>query len=152
MSITGADIKKIKAMTTEFLNMLYLNLDADVSADTNGVKINLKGDDAAIVIGFHGETLADLAYILSTLIKKKLGISERIKVDVAGYLDAKDKKIKEMTLRAIEKVRKSGFPESLEGLNSYERRVAHTIVESEGLVSESTGFGKERKLVVKPRA
>lgn len=150
MSVTGADLKKVKAVTADFLAKLGVDLEADVSANTDGVKINLTGKDSAIIIGYHGETLADLAYLLGLVIKKAIDKEDRVRIDVAGYLETKDKKIKEITLRAIEKVRKNGFPEDLVGLNAYERRVAHTVAAKEGFHSESTGFGKDRKIVIKP--
>jgi spoIIIJ-associated protein len=150
MSVTGGDLKKIKEIVEEFVEKMGVNLQVDTSGDINGVKINLNGPDSALMIGFHGETLTDLAYLISQIIKKRINKEERIRVDINGYLDNKDKKIKEITLKAIEKVRHSGFPEEINNMNSYERRIAHTVVANEGLASESRGFGKERKLIIKP--
>jgi spoIIIJ-associated protein len=48
-------------------------------------------------------------------------------------------------------VQTSGFPERLSGLNSYERRLVHSTVEKAGLVSESTGQGKDRLVIIKPK-
>lgn len=151
MSVTGGDLKKIKETTNEFISNLNVKLEAEVSGDINGIKINLNGKDSALLIGYHGETLGDFAYLLGLIIKKHVDKEERIRIDINGYMENKDKKIKEMTLRVVEKVKRSGFPESLTGLNAYERRVAHTVAANEGLVSESEGYGKDRVLVIKPR-
>ena len=151
MSITRADINKIKQIVDELLRLMKVQLESEVSADVVGIKINLVGKDSGIIIGYHGETLGDLAYIISLIVRNNIDKDISVRVDAGGYLKEKDRKLMEIGQRVIEKVRRNGFPENITGINSYERRVIHTLVEKEGLISESTGFGTERKLVIKPR-
>jgi spoIIIJ-associated protein len=148
--MTNADIKIAEETTAELLRGLRVSLKPEVSADTDGLKINLVGKDTPIIIGFHGETLFDFSYVLSNILRRKIDKQFILRVDAGDYLVNKDKRIAEMAEKAIEKVRRSGFPENLIGLNSYERRLVHSIVTKEGLTSESEGYGSERKLVIKP--
>jgi len=150
MSITNTDIKKTEEIATAMLKRLSVALKAEVSGDTEGIKVNLVGKDTPIIIGFHGETLADFSYILGSILRHKLDKQFMLRVDAGGYLAGKDKRITDIAEKAIEKVRRSGFPETLDGLNSYERRLVHSIVTKEGLISESSGYGHERKLTIKP--
>lgn len=150
MSITNADIKKTEEIASGMLKALGLGLKPEVSADTEGLKVNLVGKDTAIIIGFHGETLHDFSYILGNILRHQIDKEFTLRVDAGDYLKAKDKRLADMAEGAIEKVRRSGFPETLTGLNSYERRLVHSIVTREGLISESEGYGHERKLVIKP--
>jgi spoIIIJ-associated protein len=150
MPITNSDIKKTEAIASTMLKNLCVDLKAEVSGDTEGLKVNLVGKDTSILIGFHGETLADFSYILGSILRRKLDKPFILRVDAGGYLAGKDKRVTEIAERAIEKVRRSGFPETLDGLNSYERRLVHSVVTKEGLVSESIGYGHERKLTIKP--
>jgi len=150
MAITNTDIKKTEEVATALLSGLHVDLKPEVSGDTEGVKVNLVGKDTPIIIGFHGETLADFSYVLGNILRHKLDKHFPLRVDAGGYLVGKDKKITELAERTIEKVKRSGFPETLDGLNSYERRLVHSIVTREGLVSESIGYGHERKLTIKP--
>lgn len=150
MSITNTDIKKTEEVTSELLKGLLVDLKPEVSADTDGIKVNLVGKDTSIIIGFHGETLADFSYVLGNILRHKLDKQFSLRVDAGGYLAEKDKRIVGIAENATEKVKRSGFPETLAGLNSYERRLVHSIATREGLVSESIGYGHERKLVIKP--
>jgi len=150
MAITNADIRMTEEIASEMLKKLALSLKPEVSGDTEGIKVNLVGKDTAIIIGFHGETLADFSYVLGNILRHKLDKQFSLRVDAGGYMAGKDKKITEMAEKAIEKVRRSGFPETMAGLNSYERRLVHSVVTKEGLVSESIGYGHERKLTIKP--
>ena len=151
MAVKKTDVDKINKLTEEILANLNVDLKSQVSADLEGVHINLSGKDSALMIGFHGENLSALAYILGLLIRKQVSDEIHFKVDINDYLKEKDKKIRDMTQRAISKVRKSGFPEEIRDLNPYERRIAHMQVAKEGLLSESKGYGKERVFVVKPK-
>jgi spoIIIJ-associated protein len=150
MSINHADIKKTEEITLELLKLMKVSLSPEVSADTEGIKVNLVGKDTAIIIGFHGETLTDFSYVLGNILRHQLGKEFSLRVDAGEYLKTKDKRVTDIAEKAIEKVRRSGFPETLAGLNSYERRLVHGVVTKEGLTSESIGYGSERKLIIKP--
>jgi spoIIIJ-associated protein len=152
MSLNKATLDRIKKETENLLSLLGVKLESKVSADLDGVQINLSGTDSAIMIGRHGENLAAFAYLLSVILHKEIGREISIRVDINNYLKEKDKKITDMVLREIEKVKKSGFPEEMSGFNAYERRIAHTVVAKEGLLSESRGYGVDRILVIKPRS
>ena len=150
MSISHADITKTEEIASELLRLMKVGLKPEVSADTDGLKVNLVGKDTPIIIGFHGETLSDFAYVLGNILRHKLDKEFSLRVDAGEYLKNKDKRLTDMAEKAIEKVKRSGFPETLAGLNSYERRLVHSVVTKEGLVSESIGYGHERKLTIKP--
>lgn len=151
MSVTNADLKIISKIVEELTDGLRVDLKSEVSADLDAVKVNLKGKDSALLIGYHGDNLSAFSYLVNVLAKKKIDKDFKLKIDVGGYLEEKDRKIKNMILREVEKVKHSGFPEEVTGLNPYERRIAHMLVEKEGLMSESAGFGRERKLIIKPK-
>jgi spoIIIJ-associated protein len=151
MSVTKADLDKIKKETEKLLELLSVDLDCSASADLKGVLINLSGKDSAILIGFHGENLSSFAYLLGLILHRKFEKDIVFKVDVNGYLKEKDKKITEMVMRSIEKVQTSGYPEEISGFSPYERRLAHNLASKEGLDSESRGPSNNRILVIKPK-
>jgi spoIIIJ-associated protein len=151
MSITATDIKIIEEITTETLSLMKVSLRPEVSEEDGAVRVNLVGEDTSIIIGFHGETLADLSYVLGIAVRNQLDKNLIIRVDAGDYMKAKDSRIQTMADEAITKVQTSGFPERLSGLNSYERRLVHSTVEKAGLVSESTGQGKDRLVIIKPK-
>lgn len=150
MAIRSKEIKQVESLITEILSGMKLSLRPEVSADVSGIKVNLVGADTAIIIGYHGETLADFSYLVSIIVRKQLGNDVFVRIDVADYMKNKDKRIVDLALGAIGKVKKTGFPECLTSLNSYERRIVHSTVDKEGLDSESTGAGKDRTIVIKP--
>lgn len=151
MAVNKASLDKVKKETDKMLELLTLKVDSVVSADLSGVKIDLSGKDGALLIGYHGDNLSAFAYILSLILHKKISQDVTFRVDVNGYLKEKDRKITAIVAKAIEKVRRTSFPEEIPGFNAYERRLAHTLVAEEGLESESKGTLENRVLVIKPR-
>ncbi len=150
MSVNSKDLKKIEEMATAVLSGMKVSLKPEVSVADEAVKVELVGTDTAILIGFHGETLADFSYLLGIMVKRNLDKDIILRVDAAGYMAAKDARVREMAQKAIEKVQSSGFPENLTGLNSYERRLVHAEASHAGLTSVSEGYGRDRKIVIKP--
>ncbi len=150
MSVGHAEIKKVETIVADMLRWMRVSLSPNVSADTDGIKVDLAGNDSAIMIGFHGETLADFTYLVGIIVKNELGENIQVRIDTGGYLAGRDRRTKDLARKAIEKVKTSGFPETITGLNSYERRLVHAEANKEGLVSESTGTGRDRKIVIKP--
>lgn len=151
MPVTRASLNKIQKETDELLTLMNLKIESSVSADLDGVRIDLKGKDGALLIGYHGDNLSAFAYVLGLILHKNIDKELTFRVDVNSYLKEKDRKISDIVLKAIERVRSSNFPEEITGFNSYERRLAHTIVAKEGLDSESKGTLDNRILVIKPR-
>ena len=151
MTVTKASLNRIEEIVEKMLTYLGFKAEASVSADLNGVKIDISDTEGALLIGYHGESLTALAYILGLIIHKEIGQDINFRVDINGYLKEKDKKVSEMVMRAIDKVQTSGFPEELEDFNAYERRLAHTLVAKENLISESKGPSEHRILTIRPR-
>ena len=151
MTITKASLNQAEKITERLVVLLGFEMKCTVSADLNGLKIDLKCEDGSLLIGYHGESLAAFAYILGLLIHHEIDREISFRVDINNYLKEKDKKITEVVTRAIEKVQKSGFPEELEGFNAYERRLAHTLVAKESFSSESKGSSDHRILIIRSR-
>ena len=73
MSLNKASLDQIKKETDNFLSLLNVKLESKISADLDGVQININGEDSAIMIGRHGENLAAFAYLLSLVLHKEIG-------------------------------------------------------------------------------
>lgn len=144
-----SDIKKAKKAAEEFFSMLGVSAKVNVFAVEEYLKIEIGGKDAPLLIGYHGDNLRALKHILSIVLKKQLPEGAVISIDVAGYLAQKEERIKQMAQRAIDKFEKTGKPQDLSEMSPYERRIAHSYISEQGYLSESTGEGRDRHIVVK---
>lgn len=143
---------KIKKFTKEFLKILEINDPFEVENNEEEIKINLSSEDPGILIGYHGETLESLQLMLSLYLSKKLGGFKRVSLEVGDYKKNREEWLKKLALDTKEKVLLEGREIRLEELKAWERRIVHMeLADDKEVVSESTGEGRERALVVRPR-
>ncbi len=140
-----------------FLVQLLLYLDpayaVDVTIDHDGsVHADVHGGDAGRLIGKGGRTLAALEYLANAVVNKVEGeLPVRVNVDVGGYKRRRDERLRVVAQRASARVRKSGMAVELEPMSAAERRVVHMeLADDPAVESESTGEGRDRRVVVYP--
>jgi spoIIIJ-associated protein len=140
-----------------FLVNLLLNLDpayaAEVREVDGGLEANIYGGDAGKIIGRGGRTLAALEYLTNAVVNKDEALPHvRVSVDVGGYKERRDERLRGVALKAAARARKTGFAVELEPMSAAERRVVHmTLADDPAVESESSGEGKNRRVVVRLR-
>lgn len=113
--------------------------------------ISVETEDSALLIGRRGETLDALQSILR-LLAQKLELGEtRIMVDVNSYRRTREEDLLNFINEVAERIKTTGMPETLRPMSSYERHLVHEVVgQIEGLTSESTGEGVDRRITIRP--
>lgn len=150
-------IQKIKEITAEFL--LQMGLDAEVKAEFKEeeadagptyLKLDLEGDNLGELVGYHGKNLEAMQVILGLMLSREIDSKDvRIIADINGYREKRKKHLESSALRAAEQVRTSGQPLEMPPMKPYERRVVHMVLkEEEGIRTESTGEGRDRRIVI----
>lgn len=141
--------------TESFLVNLLLNVDPAYAVevhetDESEVAAEIYGGDAGRLIGKGGRTLAALEQITNAVINRSDGPSVRVNVDVGGYKRRRDDRLRDTAQKAADQVRTLGEPVELEPMSAAERRVVHMAVADDAdIVSESTGEGRDRRVVLK---
>ena len=115
-----------------------------------GARVILEGENLGIVIGRRGETLDALQY-LASLAANSGSDFFRITLDTGNYREKREQTLKSLARRVSNQVLRTGRSRALEPMNPYERRIIHTEVQTiEGVESNSTGEGKNRRVVISP--
>jgi len=124
---------------------------AEVSDVDDSFRVRLESTgDEGILIGFHGENLNALQQILTLLVYRATGELQALLVDVGDYRQERRDRLEELAGNVAKRVRFLQDPVTLPPMNPYERRLVHlTIQEIPGVFSESTGDGRERRVVIK---
>lgn len=144
--------KNIKDSISEVLKLLEISGDFEVNETEENIEINLNTEDAALVIGYHGDTLESLQLILSLVISKKLGEFKRVSLEVGDYKKNRSEWLVNLAQQTKERVLQENKEIYLPDLKAWERRVVHMLLQDDlEVVSESVGEGKDRTLVIKPK-
>lgn len=142
--------------TESFLVNLLLNFDPAYAveitrADESEIQVEIFGGDPGKIIGRGGRTLAALEYLTNAVLNRNEEASVRVNVDVGGYKRRRDERLRQNARKVAGRVRKTGRPVELEPMSAAERRVIHiTLADEPTVMSESTGEGSHRRVVIKP--
>jgi spoIIIJ-associated protein len=138
----------------------HLGMKAQVSAhydesstdDRRTIQVDIRGDNLSALIGRHAETLTAFQHIASLMVGKQTQQWVQLVVDVEGYRDRRDKQVRQLALRMVDQVIKTGRKATLEPMTASERRVIHIELRGHPAVTtESTGEEPHRKVVILPK-
>ncbi|TMF12681.1 MAG: protein jag [Chloroflexi bacterium] len=142
--------------------LILMDISADVSvrepetpADGLGratAVLDVEGDDLGLLIGRRGTTLSALQYLINVLVTRKLGSRVLVTVDVEAYHRRREDTLRGLARRMADRVRQSRRPMTLEPMPAAERRIIHiALADDASVITASTGFGEDRKVVIRPR-
>lgn len=140
----------------EYLKELTKNMGLDVNIESKSAKdtqvITLYSDNNNILIGKNGRTLDSLNTIVKQVVKKETGINYKFLLDVGEYKIKQQKSIERLAKQTAREVAKTKIEAKMDPMNSYERRLVHSILnDSDKVYTESEGEEPNRYVVIKPR-
>lgn len=146
--------KKAKTILEDILVKMHIETKVGYeTARDNIINFNLSDiseNDTGIVIGAKGETLNAVQYVLSLLINKETSKFYRVTVNVGNYRDRRKKNIESNAQRVAYKVLKTKKAVALKPMNSFERRIVHTALQSyKEIETVSSGKFPNRKVVIR---
>ena len=116
-----------------------------------GINYNVKGNRVNELIGYRGETLNALQYLLSMIIKNA-GYKTKVFLDVENYKKRREETLASLAERLARKAVKLNKPIELEPMNAYERRIIHTVLgDNEFVETHSEGEEPNRHLIITPK-
>jgi spoIIIJ-associated protein len=119
---------------------------------TTSAAFNIEGEDLGILIGRRGQTLACLQYIVRLIVGHQTKAWEPIFIDVEGYKQRRYQGLQLLARHMAEQVQARGEPFTLEAMSAYERRIVHlTLADHPDVITESTGQGEARRVVILPK-
>lgn len=143
-------IQEAKIFTKNLLTSMGVEANIDIKQEKDTLKINLSGKDMGMIIGYRGETLDSIQYLISLVVNKNPDESyKKVILDTENYRAKREETLKRVALKTARKVMKTGKPFKLEPMNPYERRIIHAALQNEkGIQTHSEGEDPYRKVVV----
>src|SRR5262245_7612290 len=141
----------VRLVAGRVLREMGLELRARLRERDGAIVLELGGADAALLLENDGEVIEALQHVLNKILSRDERFESRVVVDCDGFRSRHDEATVERARAAAEEALRTGKPVHVEGLNPYERRLAHlALAENKAIRTYSTGDGAMRTLTVEP--
>lgn len=140
-----------KKYLEDLLSFFGLNTDVYATSDEEVIELSVPSTHMnGFLIGLHGETMRALQYLVCTALSNGGYECTRANVDIADYKKGRQDRLASQSLQWIDRVKQTGKPYELQPMNPADRRIVHKVANDHGLVTESVGFGRDRRVVISP--
>ena len=141
--------ENVKVFLDTFLKQLGNDTKYDIKKDNYGLEVTIEGEDAAILIGYRGETLYALQTLISSVAGKNLDEKIRVLLDIGNYKEKREKTLENLALKLAKSVERTGKSVKLEPMQAYERKIIHSALQNSNTVkTESIGEEPRRRVVI----
>lgn len=132
------------------LKSLGLEGEIEKTEDEKFVRYSLSGENMNDLIGYHGECMLALSYLMNTACAAPE--HKRLVLDVSDYRAKREESLIALAKRIADKVAKSGRYYKLEPMDASERKIIHTALQDDERVTTlSKGEEPHRYLMVFPK-
>lgn len=145
--------KAIAKIVEDLLEKIGVKSEIEVNNSDEGFTVGLDtGEDNALLIGKHGNTLASLELVITLIATKKLGEFKRVTLEVGTYRSEREQYLRELADKLRNEVLDSGYEKPVRGLKPWERRFLHMYLQDdEEVMTESIGEDRDRTLIIKKK-
>ena len=145
-------IDELKQFIKNLTKLMGVEANLEVKTRDDSVSITLYSDNNNILIGKGGRTIDAISMIAKQYIHNEIGNNFRFLLDVGEYKVKQQKNIEYLAKKVAREVAKTKIEAKLDPINSYERRLVHSILAANDKVyTESIGEEPNRAVVIKPR-
>ena len=150
-AITNEEIiNYIRMFINDLSKKMNIEINSEIKIVDKNINVLLVSNNNNILIGKDGKTLNAIQLILRQFCKQLNKFDFKMMVDASNYKAKKIKNLEYEIKKICKEVLKTKVEVKLDPMNSFERRIVHSIVaEFEGLESISYGENPNRYTVIK---
>ena len=154
MDVNIEHLDEVTEIVNSFLSgiLTHMQIEGSVSRGVrNGdVIFKIQGEAINNLIGYHGETLEAIQYILNTIVKNRIPeYRKKVYIDASDYRRKRQDTVEGMAERIAKKVLTTKRSIKLEPMNSFERKAIHNMLTNiEHISTHSEGVEPNRCLVI----
>ena len=142
----------IKENIIEITKLMGMTVNLEVRRREDNIKIKIFSDHNAVLIGRNGSTIEALQTIIRQIVHNETKEFIGVILDVENYKDKRIKNLEYLAKKVAKEVKETKVETKLDSMNSYERRIIHSILSDNKYVyTESTGEEPNRCVVIKPK-
>lgn len=145
-------IEELKKFIKNITKLMGIEVNIEQKIRNDDVTITLYSDNNNILIGKNGRTLEAISMVAKQYIYNETGYNFRFLLDVGEYKLKHQKNIEYLAKKIAKEVATTKIEAKLDPMNSYERRIVHSVLsDNDKVYTESMGEEPNRAVVIKPR-
>lgn len=150
-AISKEEVKKyIKNFISTLAQAMNIKVSTEIRFNDEYYSVMLISESNPILIGREGKTLNSIQLLLHQTLSNLTDFNIRITVDAAGYKQNKEKRLESVAKKVCKEVLNTKVEAKLDPMNSYERRIVHTVLaDFKNIETESEGEEPNRCVVIK---
>jgi len=150
MMIKHSESTRSEPIPQGLLEAMDVDGEASTEIRDRRVYVSVEGQEAAILIGHHGQTLDAIQELLRSAVQRQVRARVWVTLDVQGYRERRKEALRERAREMATRALDEGEME-LEPMNAFERKIVHDAVgEITGVTSFSEGEEPYRRVVIAP--
>lgn len=145
----------IKETIEKILEKMSVQGVVEVFEKVDEIQFVVKSNEFGTLVGENGKNFIALSCLVKQIAEKKIETENLENLpfffDINDYQTKKVEELKSLAKMNAQRVRHFKKEVEMPPMNSYERRVIHAVLtEDADVLTESTGEGRERRIVIKP--
>ena len=143
-------INFIKDYYKKLISKMNLDVNIEVIEDENIFNVTIVSNNNPILIGKDGKNLNSMQFLIRQTLKKFTGMDVKVNLDVSNYRAKKIKNFEYQIKNIVREVQKTKTDTKLDPMNSYQRRLIHSLLSNfSNVTTESVGEEPNRCVVIK---
>lgn len=133
-----------------FSSLINIKIDVEILTNNDIISVALNSENNSVLIGSGGKTINSLQLYLNNVFSNLKKYNVKINIDIAKYKENKINEFEKEIKKIIDEVLNTKIDVKLDPMNSYKRRIVHTLVSNhQNLKTESIGDEPNRYIVIK---
>lgn len=142
-----------KKYLEDLLSFFGLNTEVHATAEDDVIELQVPSTHLnGFLIGQRGDNMRSMQFLVSNALRNQGFAYTRVNVDIAEYKKQRSDRLTGQAEEWVKRVKETGEPMELKSMNAADRRTIHKLASEWGVVSESIGEGRDRRVVLKPIA
>ena len=143
------DAKRAMEFLSGMIERMGVQAELKACETPEQLRVQLFGENMSLLIGRRGETLDALQYLTSLNVNRGREEYLRVSLDTENYRAKREEALRKLAARMANRCRKTGKRVALEPMNPYERRILHSALQADPMVTtHSEGEEPYRRVII----
>lgn len=145
-------LDKVEELVNNILQKMNLVSRATAKEVDDTFLVNIEGPDSGVAIGYRGEVLDAIQYLVLTFLNQEKYGYKKVVIDAEDYRAKRKAILENLANKLAQKAYRTHRKVSLEPMNPFERRIIHTALANSDIAETvSEGEDLKRHIVIIPK-